>query len=61
MSYHYSDMEELPPMQIPDPVSERNALYIILRDFLSHEEIDQRMRDLFVRLRIEQYTNEKAR
>lgn len=47
MSYHYTDLDDRPPMRIPDITAERNALYIILRDFLSDAEISKRIKDVY--------------
>lgn len=47
MSYHYTDLDDRPPMRVPDITAERNALYIILRDFLSTEEILKRLDDVY--------------
>lgn len=46
MSHHYSDLDDK-PMIVRDITSERNALYIILRDFLSDAEISQRIKDVY--------------
>lgn len=46
MSHHYSDLDDK-PMVVRDITAERNALYIILRDFLSDDEINQRIKDVY--------------
>lgn len=61
MSYHYTDMDDLPPMIVRDVLAERNALYVILCDFISPDEIQQRMQDVYAGKYNQRNTNEKAR
>jgi hypothetical protein len=61
MSYHYSDIDDLPPMRVPDVTSERNALYVILCDFISPDEIQKRIKDVYAGKYNQRNTNEKAR
>lgn len=59
MSHHYSDLDDK-PMIVRDITSERNALYIILRDFLSDAEISQRIKDVYAGKYAMRNTNEKG-
>ena len=61
MSYHYTDMDDLPPMIVRDITAERNALYVILCDFISPDEIQQRIQDVYAGKYNQRNTNEKAR
>ena len=61
MSYHYTDMDDLPPMIVHDITAERNALYVILCDFISPDEIQKRIRDVYAGKYTQRNTNEKAR
>lgn len=58
MSYHYTDIDDRPPMRVPDVLAERNALYVILCSFLSPREIEERKQEVYNGT---YDTNEKAR
>jgi hypothetical protein len=54
-------MDDLPPMIVHDITAERNALYVILCDFISPDEIQKRIRDVYAGKYTQRNTNEKAR
>jgi hypothetical protein len=54
-------MDDLPPMIVRDITAERNALYVILCDFISPDEIQKRIQDVYAGKYNQRNTNEKAR
>jgi hypothetical protein len=54
-------MDDLPPMIVRDVLAERNALYVILCDFISPDEIQKRIQDVYAGKYNQRNTNEKAR